>query len=81
MFYHADITIKLKKGMLNPEAATIKKALKHLGYNCDNLKMTTLYELEFEADSLDKANELANEMCFRLLANPIIHDYSIKIQH
>jgi phosphoribosylformylglycinamidine synthase PurS subunit len=81
MLYHADITIKLKKGMLDPEAATIKKALKHLGYNSDSIKLATLYEIEFEADSVDKAKELANEMCFKLLANPIIHDYSINIQH
>jgi len=81
MFYHADITIKLKKGMLDPEATTIKKALKHLGYDCDNLKTATLYELEFEAESKDKAKGLANEMCLKLLANPIIHDYSIELQH
>ncbi|HYA61193.1 MAG TPA: phosphoribosylformylglycinamidine synthase subunit PurS [Candidatus Acidoferrum sp.] len=81
MLYHANITIKLKKGMLDPEATTIKKALKHLGYNCDNLKTAILYELEFEAESKDKAKGLANEMCLKLLANPIIHDYSIELQH
>jgi phosphoribosylformylglycinamidine synthase len=77
MLFRAEITVKLKNGMLDPEAATIKKALKHLGYDCRSVKKAAIFELEFEADSRQNATDVAQGMCQRLLANPIIHDYSI----
>jgi phosphoribosylformylglycinamidine synthase subunit PurS len=79
MLFRAEITIKLKNGMLDPEAATIKTALKHLGYECQSVKQAAIYELEFEANSRENAKEVAKGMCQRLLANPIIHDYSIEL--
>jgi phosphoribosylformylglycinamidine synthase len=80
MLFRAEITVKLKNGMLDPEAATIKKALKHLGYDCRSLKQAAVFELEFEADSRQNASDVAQGMCQRLLANPIIHDYSIVLE-
>jgi phosphoribosylformylglycinamidine synthase PurS subunit len=79
MLYHAEIIVKLKNGMLDPEATTIKNALKHLGYECRSVKQAALYELEFTADSCENAADLVDGMCQRLLANPIIHDYSVRI--
>jgi phosphoribosylformylglycinamidine synthase subunit PurS len=77
MLFRAEITVKLKNGMLDPEAATIKKALKHLGYDCRSVKQAAVFELEFEADTRQNATDVAQGMCQRLLANPIIHDYSV----
>lgn len=77
MLFRAEVTIKLKNGMLDPEAATIKKALKHLGYECRSVKQAAVFELEFQADSRQNATDIAQEMCQRLLANPIIHDYDV----
>ncbi len=34
MKYDAEVKISLKKGMLNPEAATIQRALALLDYQC-----------------------------------------------
>ena len=81
MLYRAQVTVKLKNGMLDPEAATILKALKHLGYECQSVTQAAVYELEFQADSLDSATTLAHGMCQKLLANPIIHDYDVKLSN
>jgi phosphoribosylformylglycinamidine synthase subunit PurS len=80
MLFRAEITVKLKNGMLDPEAATIKKALKHLGYDCRSLKQAAVFELEFEAASPQNATDVAQGMCQRLLANPIIHDYNVVLE-
>jgi len=79
MLYRAEVTIKLKHGMLDPEATIIKSALKHLGYECQSVKQAAVYELEFPAASPENATDIVNGMCQRLLANPIIHDYDIRI--
>ncbi|MGZ4901935.1 MAG: phosphoribosylformylglycinamidine synthase subunit PurS [Halobacteriota archaeon] len=79
MLFRAEVTVKLKNGVLDPEAATIRNALQHLGYDCQSIKQAAVYELEFQADSSDNAIDLATKMSQQLLANPIIHDYEIKL--
>ncbi len=79
MLFRAEVTVKLKNGVLDPEATTIRKALQHLGYDCQSIKQAAVYELEFRADSPDNAIDLATKMSQQLLANPIIHDYDIKL--
>ncbi|MGZ4901538.1 MAG: phosphoribosylformylglycinamidine synthase subunit PurS [Halobacteriota archaeon] len=79
MLFRAEVTVKLKNGILDPEATTIRKALQHLGYDCQSIKQAAVYELEFRADSSDDAVALATKMSQQLLANPIIHDYEITL--
>ncbi|MGZ4911952.1 MAG: phosphoribosylformylglycinamidine synthase subunit PurS [Halobacteriota archaeon] len=79
MLFRAEVTVKLKNGILDPEATTIRKALQHLGYDCQSIKQAAVYELEFRADSSDDAIALATKMSQQLLANPIIHDYEITL--
>ena len=80
MQYHAEVTIGLKNWMLDPEAATVQKALEHLGYSTDSLKMQKRFILDVNASSADQAHDRVNEMCMRLLANPVIHNYDIVIE-
>lgn len=80
MQYHAEVTIGLKSGMLDPEATTIKKALEHLGYPTDSLEMQKRFVLELDAPSRDTAQSKVDEMCRRLLANPVIHNFNIEIE-
>ena len=80
MQFHVEVTIGLKKGMLDPEAATIGSALEHLGYPTSSLKMQKRFIIDLKAGSLDEARDKVDEMCRRLLANPVIHDYDIVIE-
>ena len=79
MKYNAEVKISLKKGMLNPEASTIERALALLGYevkNTDTIKIIT-FTINEENEKL--AREEVDDMCQRLLCNPVIHDYEIEI--
>lgn len=80
MKFRAEVTIALKNGMLDPEAATIRKGLEHLGYRTDSLKMQKRFILSLDAASAREARSLVDEMCQRLLANPVIHNYDIIIE-
>ncbi len=80
MKYHAEVTIGLKSGMLDPEATTIQKALEHLGFPTDSLEMQKRFVLELDASSSDEAKSRVDEMCRRLLANPVIHNFDIEIE-
>ncbi|MDI6723915.1 MAG: phosphoribosylformylglycinamidine synthase subunit PurS [Methanobacterium sp.] len=79
MKYNAEVKISLKKGMLNPEASTIQRALALLGYEVEGTD--TVQTIKFTIDEEDEkiAREEVDDMCQRLLCNPVIHDYEIKI--
>lgn len=78
--YTATVTVRLKAGVLDPEAETTERALDRLGFDVDGLRRADRFEVEFEAESRDAAAERATEMTERLLANPTIHDYTVEVE-
>ncbi|WP_048189995.1 phosphoribosylformylglycinamidine synthase subunit PurS [Methanobacterium sp. SMA-27] len=79
MKYDAEVKISLKKGMLNPEAATIQRALALLDYNVENTATVDMIKFTIEGSDQELVKKEVDEMCQRLLCNPVIHDYTIKI--
>ena len=77
--YTATVTVRLKRGVLDPEAETTKRALERLGFELDALRSADRFEVDIEADSPDAAEARADEMAERLLANPTIHDYTVEV--
>jgi len=79
--YRAVVTVKLKKGVLNPEGRTILRALNFLGYKeVKDVNTFKCIELFIEDDDRDRVMERVEEMCRRLLTNPVIHDYEIEVE-
>ena len=79
MIYDAEVKISLKKGMLNPEAATIQRALALLDYQVENTATVDVIKFSIEGPDNEIVKEEVDEMCQRLLCNPVIHYYTIKI--
>ncbi len=77
----AEIKIELKKGVADPEGENTKKALKLLGFDeIETVKSVKLFEIALNTDDKEMAKERIEEMCNKLLANPVIHNYSIKLK-
>jgi phosphoribosylformylglycinamidine synthase len=67
-------------GVLDPQGATVERALPALGY--DNVSDVSIGKtIRLVVDSVDEAAARAQveEMCERLLANPVIEAYEITI--
>ncbi len=79
MRYDVQVKISLKKGMLNPEASTIERALALLGYEVQDTDTIDIIKFVLDEDTEEKAREEVDDMCQRLLCNPVIHDYEIEI--
>jgi phosphoribosylformylglycinamidine synthase len=77
--YTATVTVRLKRGVLDPEAETTQQALERLGFELENLRSADRFEVDLEAADVDAAAERATEMAERLLANPTIHDYDVEV--
>lgn len=77
----AVVTIGLKKGVADPEGKNTAKALKLLGYDSvSDVKSAKMFRIYLEESDESKARAMVEEMCRRLLANPVIHEYSIDIK-
>lgn len=77
--YTATVTVRLKSGVLDPEAETTKRALERLGFDLEGLRSTDRFEVDLDAESADAAATRADEMAQRLLANPTVHDYDVSV--
>ena len=73
----AEVKIKLKKGVADPEGANTKKALELLGFEVGDVKSVKVFEIHLGIENKEEARQKVEEMCEKLLANPVIHDYSI----
>ena len=73
----AEVKIKLKKGVADPEGANIKKTLELLGFEVKDVKSAKVFEIHLPTENREEAQKMVEEMCQKLLANPVIHEYSI----
>lgn len=79
--FKAEIYITLKKTVVDPQGATIKQALESMGYHkLEEVRIGKMVTMILAYDDKQKAEEKINEMCKKLLANPIIEDYSFKLE-
>ena len=77
--FTATVTVRLKRGVLDPEAETTKQALERLGFELSALRSADRFEIDLEAADADAAAQRADEMAERLLANPTIHDSDVAV--
>jgi phosphoribosylformylglycinamidine synthase len=81
LMYEAKVKIGLKKGVSDPEGANTLKALHLLGFNTvKEAKTIRTIDLLMEDDNKDVVKKKVEQMCQRLLTNPVIHTYEIEIK-
>lgn len=80
MKYIVRAEVRLKPGHIDPEGETTKNALIELKYPVRSVRVSKIYEILLEASSIDEAKHLAEEMCRRLLANPVKDDYKYTVE-
>ena len=73
------VLVRLKPGILDVQGAAVKRALGGLGFtDVADLRVGKVIELEVDAVNASAARARVDEMCQKLLANPILEDYAIE---
>jgi phosphoribosylformylglycinamidine synthase len=76
----AKIHVYLKPGVLDPQGAAVAGALHTMGYDeVTAARQGKLIELDLSGEDSDAAKARVDEMCQKLLANPVIESYSIEM--
>jgi phosphoribosylformylglycinamidine synthase subunit PurS len=75
------IDVMLKNGILDPQGKTVEENLPSLGFaGVSSVRVGKHIELEIEAPSRTDAEEQVAEMSRRLLSNPVIEDFTYRIE-
>lgn len=74
----AKVLVRFKEDVLDPAGRALTEQLNHLGFPEVKSAMIGKYiELHIETGDREKEKERVEDMCNKLLANPIIEDYEI----
>lgn len=80
MSFNATIDVMLKPGIADPQGQTIERALPALGFKgVADVKVGKRIELTIDAPDEASARTQIEEMCKRLLANPVIESFEVTI--
>jgi phosphoribosylformylglycinamidine synthase PurS subunit len=80
MRFDARVDITHLPGVLDPQGATVERALPALGYdNVSEVSIAKTIRLVVDAPDASAARSQVEEMCERLLANPVIEAYSVSV--
>ena len=72
------VIVTLKRDVLDPQGKTIKKALESMSFkNVNDIRQGKYFEIDIDEKNQKKAEEKAEEMCKKLLANLVIENYKI----
>ena len=76
----AIVYVKLKDGVLDPQGSTIQRALENMGYQgIRDVRSGKVFEIAFRQEQGKKPEELIEEICRKLLTNPVIEKFNFEI--
>ena len=76
----AIVYVRLKSGVLDPQGLTIHKAILNMGYDMVNsVRSGRFFELEVASDN-GNVEDKVNEICRKLLANPVIENFKVEYE-
>ena len=78
--FHAHVEVTHRPGIADPAGATVERALPALGYtNVAQVHIGKVIRLVIDAADAEAARVEVEEMCEKLLANPVIESYEVTI--
>ena len=77
----AEVHVVLKPLVNDPAGLVIRDGLRNIGFDdVGEVRSGKYLAIELEADDSAEAQARVDEMCRRLLANPVIEDYRLDVK-
>ena len=76
----ANVYVTLKQEVLDPQGDAVRRALGSLGFeDVKSVRVGKLIEIEVDATDRDAAQKELEQMCQKLLVNPVIEDFRFEL--
>ena len=81
MTFLARVHVTLKPVVNDPQGQSIQGGLRSLGFtSVTQVRTGKYFEITIDAEDAATAQRQVDEMCRRLLANPVIEDYRLAVE-
>ena len=80
MRYQIKVEVTLKLGHSDPEGEITEKSLNELNYQVNGVRVGKVFRFVLSAISREEAIRKVDEICRKLLANPVKDDYTYLIE-
>ena len=81
MSFIANVNVMLKEGIADPQGQTIERALPALGFSgVGDVRVGKRIRLAVDAVDENEARERVEQMCERLLSNPVIESFEVTLE-
>ncbi len=79
--YNVKVFISYRKGILDPQGVAVEKAAYSLGFNkVKEVRVGKYITMKIEAEREEEIKKEIEEMAKKFLVNPVIEEYSYKIE-
>lgn len=79
--YKVKVEVKLKPVVLDPQGKSVLSALNNLGFGeVTDARIGKLIELSIVDGSAESVKERVTEMCRKLLSNPVIEEFAVRVE-
>jgi phosphoribosylformylglycinamidine synthase len=79
--FKSRIIVQLRKSILDPQGKAVEHGVHSLGYQqAKNVRIGKFIEMEIDAANESEAGRMTEEVCKKLLANPVMEDFTYTIE-
>lgn len=79
--FTAHIQVTLRPSILDPQGKAVHHAVQTLGYDTvESVRIGKYAEVVLDTDSREEAERLARELGEKVLANPVMEDFSFTLE-
>jgi len=76
----ASVTVTYKNGILDPQGKAVEHSLHSLGFDTvKEIRIGKYVEVELDESDPEKAKTALDDMCKKLLSNPVTENFQIKL--
>ena len=79
--YQSRVTVTLRKSILDPQGKAVEQAVHSLGFDSvHGLRIGKHVEFSLDLPTREEAEKVTEQVCRKLLANPVMEDFSFEVK-
>jgi phosphoribosylformylglycinamidine synthase PurS subunit len=79
--FHSKILVTLRRSILDPQGKAVEHGIHSLGYvSVKNVRIGKYVEMDVDVPTRDEAEKITQDVSNKLLANPIMEDFTFTVE-